>query len=564
MTSVSVLTSDDLLRSQEQSLGKRKRTYSLRDTPLHQDSASDNNNEESDEAVEPAFKPRIDGDELQEDETDGDSDEDEFINTSLRTTERVGISRFSKTSPSSPFNTPVQAQPRSPDTFAALGVSLSLRNTLQSISITVPTPVQAACIPPLLTGKDCIGNAKTGSGKTIAFALPILQKLSVDPYGLFALVLTPTRELAFQISEQFAVLGAPMNIRTAVIVGGMDMMAQALELDNRPHVIVATPGRMVDHMKSGQNEWTLSKVKFLVLDEADRLLSPTFTSDLSYLFEALPTERQTCLFTATWTPAIDSVANAAPKPGKEPPFVHKMTEGVETVATLKQYYFLVPSHVRESYLFYLLCHPPESILHMRRAPPETYKDKKKGKQKNRKQADDTEEIVQPPPTIIFCARARTAAYVTLLLKNLSVRSTALHSRLTQRERLNSLSLFRSSVIPVLVSTDVGARGLDIEDVAMVVNWDLPHEPEEYTHRVGRTARAGRSGVSMSFVTERDEDKVIKIETRIGVKLEEYRLPEKAVLEQLNAVSTAKRLANMELHDTEFGKREKIRRLKGSR
>lgn len=130
-------------------------------------------------------------------------------------------------------------------------------------------------------------------------------------------------------------------------------------------------------------------------------------------------------------------------------------------------------------------------------------------------ADEDEEIEQPPPTIIFCARPRTAAYLTNLLKALNVRSTALHSRLTQRERLNSLSLFRAFVIPVLISTDVGARGLDIEDVAMVINWDLPEEPEEYTHRVGRTARAGRGGIAISFVTERDEGRVLKIEDRIS-------------------------------------------------
>lgn len=187
---------------------------------------------------------------------------------------------------------------------------------------------------------------------------------------------------------------------------------------------------------------------------------------------------------------------------------------VETVATLKQSYILVPSHVRESYLFYLLCHPPESTSHLRRAPPEPA-NKRQQKTKSKKEPVDDETPEQPPPTIIFCARPRTAAYLTLLLKTLSIRSTALHSRLTQRERLSSLSLFRSSVVPVLISTDVGARGLDIEDVAIVVNWDLPEEPEEYTHRVGRTARAGRGGVAVSFVTERDEDRVLKIENRIG-------------------------------------------------
>jgi len=135
---------------------------------------------------------------------------------------------------------------------------------------------------------------------------------------------------------------------------------------------------------------------------------------------------------------------------------------------------------------------------------------------NRKSSNSEDDLpLQPPPTIIFCARTRTAAYLTTVLKTLSIRSTALHSRLTQRERLTSLSLFRSFVVPVLVSTDVGARGLDIEDVAMVVNWDLPNEPEEYTHRVGRTARAGKGGVAISFVTERDEDRVLNVEERIS-------------------------------------------------
>lgn len=431
------------------------------------------------------------------------------------------------------------------------------------MAITNPTAVQTACIPPMIAGKDCIGNAKTGSGKTIAFALPILQKLLVDPYGIFALVLTPTRELAFQIAEQFAVLGGAINIRTAVIVGGMDMMAQAIELDNRPHVVIATPGRMVDHLKSTSGNWDLSRVKFLVLDEADRLLTSTFNAELGYLFNALPKERQTCLFTATLTPSIESLAEAAPRPGKSKPFVHRMTESIETVATLKQHYILVPSHVREVYLFWLLRNPPESTIPLRRAPPEPVKKARKAPSKKgtKKKSNEDEEIVQPPPTIIFCSTTKSAAYLTLLLKELGIRTTALHSRLSQRERLSSLQLFRASVVPVLVSTDVGARGLDIEDVAMVVNWDLPAEPEEYTHRVGRTARAGKGGVAISFVTERDEERVLKIENRIHTTLSEMTLKEEDVLEKLNAVSTAKRVANMELYASNHGKREEIHKIK---
>jgi ATP-dependent RNA helicase DDX49/DBP8 len=303
------------------------------------------------------------------------------------------------------------------------------------------------------------------------------------------------------------------------------------------------------------------------LDEADRLLTPTFAPELTYLFEVLPKERQTCLFTATLTPSIDTLATAAPRPGKEKPFICRMNEPTETVVTLKQQYILVPSHVREPYLFHLLCNPPESTIHLRRTPPEPTKRSGKSSQKKKtktKTPPDGDDPEQPPPTIIFCTHPRTAAYLTNLLKTLHIRSTALHSRLTQRERLSSLALFRSSVVPVLVSTDVGSRGLDIEDVAMVINWDMPNEPEEYTHRVGRTARAGRGGLAISFVTERDEDRVLRIEDRIKTKLEELILPEAKVLEKLNLVSTAKRLAHMELHDSDFGKREEIHMVKRRR
>ncbi|CAE6432496.1 unnamed protein product, partial [Rhizoctonia solani] len=452
-------------------------------------------------------------------------------------------------------------------TFASLGVKPSLVASLDAMSIRKPTSVQIGCLPSIISGRDCIGNAKTGSGKTMAFAIPILQKLSEDPYGIYALVLTPTRELAFQISEQFVVLGGSLNLRTAVIVGGMDMMEQALELGRRPHVVVATPGRLVDHMDSNGDEWSLSRLKFLVLDEADRLLTDTFAEDLAKILSKTPKERQTCLFTATWTPAVENLANATPQPGKQKPFVYRMTDSVETVGTLKQHYLLVPSHVREPYLFYALCNPPESIAHMRVAPPEPQKPSRKSKKVNkafRPPKIDEESVKQPPPTIIFVSKPRTAAYLAKLLQTLGIRATALHSRLKQRERLNSLNLFRSRVVPVLISTDVGARGLDIADVALVVNWDFPSAPEEYTHRVGRTARAGRNGMAISFVTERDEEKIHKVEARIGTPLTELNLPEDKVLEGLNAVSTAKRIANMELHDSEFGKREEIHAKKAAK
>ncbi|KAG6860993.1 hypothetical protein C0995_005013 [Termitomyces sp. Mi166 len=553
------LSADDLLRRLEEPRAKRARVS----IPVDDEDDSDDNSgngvlrQEGEDGTtdEEDEEDEADGESPVENEEDDEEDDEDTDDVPVRLVEdfaahdRFGSSLVNRTR-DLPKSTP-QSQQSKDVSFSSLGISALLQSALTSMSIRTPTPVQAACISPLLAGRDCIGNAKTGSGKTIAFALPILQKLSVDPYGIFALVLTPTRlvSASFDLIVQLLMilLGAPLNVRTAVVVGGMDMMAQALELGNRPHVVIATPGRIVDHLRSSSGEWNLSRVKFLVLDEADRLLTPTFSDELAHLFKALPRDRQTCLFTATLTPSIEALANAPPRSGKQKPFIYRMTETVETVDTLQQNYLLVPSHVREAYLYHLLCNPPESVVHMRRAPAEPEKGcRLKGRRKEKKRSanDEDEAPEQPPPTIIFCARARTVAYLTSLLKSLSIRSTGLHSRLTQRERLTSLSLFRASVVPVLVSTDVGGRGLDIEEVAMVINWDVPQEAEEYTHRVGRTARAGRGGVAVSFVTEHDEERVLKIEERIKTKLAEMTMSEEKVLSKLNKVSTAKRVARM--------------------
>ncbi|KAG8926532.1 putative RNA helicase [Tulasnella sp. 418] len=488
--------------------------------------------------------------------TDEDSDDDKDIvvegqgehdphewrgrSSPATTTTRLAFKSMSTLStPTSLQPIPDSSKSNSQADFSSLGISAQLVASLHAMSIRVPTPVQAACIPPLLAGRDCIGNAKTGQGKTVAFAIPILQALGRDPYGIFALVLTPTRELAFQIADQFAVLGAPINARTSVVVGGMDMMAQSIELNSRPHVVVATPGRLVDLLKScsstANGEWNLGRVKFLVLDEADRLLSSTFANELKVIFGKVPKERQTCLFTATLNPAIDALAAAPPRPGKAKPFVHRDASGVETVETLTQQYILCPSHVREVYLYYLLCNPPDSVAHLRRDPPMIGSDvkgkartvAKKQKAKDQDASTGEDAVLQPPPTIIFVRKPKTAAYLTHLLQTLDLRCTALHSGLTQPQRLASLNLFRAAVVPILICTDVGARGLDIDRVALVINWDLPTEvidgegknggAEEYVHRVGRTARMGRGGVAISFVTERDgdEEMVKEIETRIS-------------------------------------------------
>jgi ATP-dependent RNA helicase DDX49/DBP8 len=306
--------------------------------------------------------------------------------------------------------------------FEDVGVEEWMCETLKSMAIKEPTEIQRACIQPIMDGKDVIGGAKTGSGKTAAFAIPILQKLSQDPYGVFALVLTPTRELAYQIAEQFRVLGKGIGVKECVVVGGMDMMTQALELAKRPHIIIATPGRLRDHIQSSSGAVNLSRCKFLVMDEADRMLSSTFVPELETILPLLPKNRQTLLFTATMTESILALKDAEENPAKRP-FVHVCDMSISTVNTLDQFYVFVPSQVKVVYLAHLL------------------------------RTDDLKE----KSVIIFCGRCSTAELITVMLKELGIRCTALHSEMSQQQRLDSLGKFRAEVVKILISTDVGSR-----------------------------------------------------------------------------------------------------------
>lgn len=292
-----------------------------------------------------------------------------------------------------------------------------------------------------------------------------------------------------------------------------------------------------------------------ILDEADRLLTETFASDLAYLFSQIPPQRQTCLFTATISDSIMQLADRPPAPGKQRPFMYRIESDSMTVEGLKQKYVFIPSQIRDPYLLYLLRNPPEDIDAALRVDPKAEKERQrreleKARQKKRhkgraaspEEDDDGGPVI--PSTIIFTQRCATAHLVHLLLDELDIPSVPLHSHLTQPQRLESLARFRAREVPVLVTTDVGSRGLDIPSVAMVVNWDCPRRSDDYVHRVGRTARAGRGGVAVTVITERDVDLVQTIEKDIGVKLEELNLPEEKVLEPLNEVSVARRVAIM--------------------
>ncbi|KAJ2826529.1 putative RNA helicase, partial [Coemansia sp. 'formosensis'] len=444
--------------------------------------------------------------------------------------------------------------------FRELGLDQWLVDALGAMAITQPTEIQRACIKPTLEGRDIIGGAKTGSGKTAAFALPILQKLSEDPFGVFALVLTPTRELAYQIADQFNVLGKGVNVKVTVAIGGVDMMTQALELARRPHIVVATPGRLADHIESSANAIHLQRVRYLVLDEADRLLTDTFAPDLATIMDAIPRRRQTLLFTATMTQSIldlrDRPSQAAEGENEVPrvPFVHLCEADESTVASLVQNYIFVPSHVKEAYLVHLLM---SNVGKLEKRARNRLADAQDTDSEDEKPAK-VGSVGQDKSIIIFVGQCKTAESLRVMLHELGFRVTALHSKMAQQERLNSLARFRAEAVRILIATDVGSRGLDIPSVEMVVNMHVPRDADEYIHRVGRTARAGRGGRAVTIMSERDIDLIHNIEERVGKKLELLPMSEKKVLDGMGKVLTAKRVAALHLLDMDFGARDKIR------
>lgn len=322
-----------------------------------------------------------------------------------------------------------------------------------------------------------------------------------------------------------------MNIKCAVVVGGMDMVAQALALQKSPHIVIATPGRLADHIRSSREVVQgLRRIKFLVLDEADRLLTSGFADDLEECMDIVspPEKRQTLLFTATLTTAVMQLKEQKVREGKLPVFVHAgSSSSIAIPSTLSQKYLFIPSHVREAYLYTLLT---------------VHENEKKS-------------------AIVFVNRTRTAEVLRQTLKLLEVRVTALHSEISQRERTDSLGRFRAQAARVLIATDVASRGLDIPTVELVVNYDIPADPDDYIHRVGRTARAGRRGESVSFVTEKDVLRLQAIEERVGEKMvkSEDVSENKVISDSLQIVSSARREALMNMEREKFGEVKNARK-----
>jgi ATP-dependent RNA helicase DeaD len=367
-------------------------------------------------------------------------------------------------------------------TFAELGLPEALLAAVTNAGFESPTPIQARAIPLLLEGKDIIGQAQTGTGKTAAFALPLLARIDVNASGTQALVLVPTRELAIQAAEQIHALAGKTGLRVVPVYGGQPIDRQFRALMNPPAVVVGTPGRLMDHMRRGSVK--LDNVSFCAIDEADEMLAFGFIEDIETILAELPKTRQTALFSATLPPAIAALVKKFLPGAQKVEIVSKQ----RTVDSIRQsYYEVAPGKKREALARIL-------------------------------------DMETPGPTIIFC---RTRRETQELAEALSVRgydAEALNGEMMQSERDRVMKKFKEGLADILVATDVAARGIDIDSVTHVINFDLPFDVEQYIHRIGRTGRAGREGDALSLIEPRDRRTLLRFEHQIGTKISPLRVP----------------------------------------
>ena len=366
-------------------------------------------------------------------------------------------------------------------TFENFGFASTILGALKGAGFVKPTPIQAQAIPHALAGKDVLGIAQTGTGKTAAFSLPMLQafateKLHSRRFSTRALVLAPTRELAVQIEQEIKKFGAGLGLRTVLVVGGVSRFGQVQRMMRGVDIVVGCPGRVVDLMST--RELIIDQCQFFVLDEADRMLDLGFMPDIRKVVAALPGRRQSALFSATMPAEIAKLANGLLR---EPIRVE-----IEAVSS-------TPSQIEQSVYF---AEGPEkrNLLVKLLYQPEFAR------------------------TIVFTRTKRGADRVALMLNNSKIAAAALHGNLSQNQRQRALDAFKAGEVRALVATDIAARGIDVSAVSHVINFELPNEPESYVHRIGRTARNGADGVAVAFCDATELPYLNQIEKLTGIKM----------------------------------------------
>ncbi|MFP7300425.1 DEAD/DEAH box helicase [Neobacillus niacini] len=366
--------------------------------------------------------------------------------------------------------------------FEDLGLSQATLQAVLKMGFEEATPIQSETIPLGLENKDLIGQAQTGTGKTAAFGIPLVEKVDVTKDAIQGIVIAPTRELAIQVSEELYKIGSGKRVRVLSIYGGQDISRQIRSLKKFPHIIVGTPGRVLDHIN--RKTMRLDTVNTVILDEADEMLNMGFIEDIESILAATPEERQTLLFSATMPGPIQRMAE---KFMKDPQIVRVKTKEM-TVPAIEQYYLEVMEKNKFDVLTRLL------------------------------------DIQSPELAIIF---GRTKRRVDELSEALTLRgytAEGIHGDLTQAKRIQVLRKFKEGTIDVLVATDVAARGLDISGVTHVYNFDIPQDPESYVHRIGRTGRAGKSGMAMTFITPREKSYLSILERTTKRKMDRMKAP----------------------------------------
>jgi ATP-dependent RNA helicase RhlE len=362
-------------------------------------------------------------------------------------------------------------------TFAHFRLSARLEAGIDALGYVEPTPIQQQALPPILEGRDVVGLAQTGTGKTAAFALPILQRLEQGPRNrVRALVVAPTRELAEQIHQSFAELGRRTGLRSVAIYGGVGMGRQLDALRRGPEIVVACPGRLLDHLRQGTVN--LSQVEVLVLDEADRMLDMGFLPDVRRIVHAVPQKRQTLLFSATMPVDIRTLASEV----LHDALTVQVGQAVP-IETVSHALYPVPQHLKAALLTELL---PQ---------------------------------LGGGPVLIFTRTKHRAKRLAQQLAQAGFRATALQGNLSQNQRQAALDGFRRGAFQIMVATDIAARGIDVLGISHVINFDMPDTTDAYTHRIGRTGRAERTGEAFTLITPEDTIAVRDIERVLGEKLE---------------------------------------------
>ncbi|MGL4191492.1 MAG: ATP-dependent RNA helicase DbpA [Vibrio sp.] len=396
------------------------------------------------------------------------------------------------------------------NSFAALNLKPELLANLETMGFATMTPIQAQSLPAILNQQDVIGQGKTGSGKTAAFGLGVLSNLNVKRFRVQALVLCPTRELADQVATDIRTLGRTIhNIKVLTLCGGMPMGPQIGSLEHGAHILVGTPGRILDHLSKDRID--LSELNTLVLDEADRMLEMGFQEALEAIVAAAPTDRQTLLFSATFPASIEKIAQNVTRNA-----TMIQVAATHDTSTIRQYFYKVDgSEARDQALETLLLHH------------------------------------QPSSAVVFCNTKREVQNVADALHQAGFSVIELHGDLEQRERDQALVQFANKSISILVATDVAARGLDVDNLDAVFNYDLSRDPEVHVHRIGRTGRAGSKGLAFSFFSDNESYRVAKIDEYMDIAIEPATLPQPTA-------SARPYLSNMVTIQIDGGKKDKVR------